>query len=41
MSQFDCGYANPMLTLAELCEVRIAASTGFDTDVEILAPMVS
>lgn len=41
ITQFDCGHANPMLTLAEMCEVKIVARSGFDTGFEILAPMVS
>lgn len=40
ITHFDCGHANPMLTIAELSDAKIEAKTGFDTCVEILAPMV-
>jgi len=40
ITQFDCGHANPLLTLAEMCEVRIEAGRGFETSFEILGPMV-
>jgi muramoyltetrapeptide carboxypeptidase len=41
MTQFDCGHANPMLTLAEMTEVHIECRSGFETSFEILSPMVS
>jgi muramoyltetrapeptide carboxypeptidase len=41
VTQFDCGHANPMITLAEMCEVKIEAKKDFETVFEILAPMVS
>lgn len=40
ITQFDCGHANPMLTLAEMCEVRIESRSGYDTSFEVLSPMV-
>jgi muramoyltetrapeptide carboxypeptidase len=40
VTQFDCGHANPMLTLAEMSEVRLSAGVGFDTSLELLCPMV-
>lgn len=41
ITQFDCGHANPMLTIAEMSDVRIAAGNGFDTSIEVLCPMVT
>ncbi len=41
VTQFDCGHANPMMTLAEMSEVSIEAKSGFETHIELLKPMVS
>lgn len=41
LTQFDCGHANPTLTLAEMCEVKVEAKRDFETNFEILAPMVN
>lgn len=41
ITNFDCGHANPMITLAELTEVRVSAKSGYETEVEILSPMVT
>lgn len=40
ITQFDCGHTNPTITLAEMCEVKIEAKQGFETQFEVLAPMV-
>lgn len=41
VTQFDCGHANPMLTLAERTEVRLSAAGDYNSRLEILSPMVS
>jgi len=40
VTQFDCGHTNPMLTLAELTEIRLEARAGFEVAFDILGPMV-
>jgi muramoyltetrapeptide carboxypeptidase len=40
VTQFDCGHANPTLTLAQLTSMKLTAHAGYDVNVEILSPMV-
>jgi muramoyltetrapeptide carboxypeptidase len=40
ITNFDCGHTHPMLTIAEMTEVSMHATTGFDTRVIIQEPMV-
>lgn len=40
ITNFDCGHTHPMLTIAEMTEVSMLATTGFDTRVIIQEPMV-
>ncbi len=41
ITQFDCGHANPMITLAEMCEVKIEAKKDFETSFIVTSTMVS
>jgi muramoyltetrapeptide carboxypeptidase LdcA involved in peptidoglycan recycling len=41
VSEFDCGHTLPMMSLAQMTEVRLSASGDHNVDFEILAPMVS
>ncbi len=40
ITEFDCSHSNPMLTLAEMSEVRMKAGRGYETSFEVLSPMV-
>ncbi|RYZ64966.1 MAG: LD-carboxypeptidase, partial [Proteobacteria bacterium] len=41
ITQFDCGHANPMLTIAEMTELEIIAKKDFETVITVLSPMVT
>jgi muramoyltetrapeptide carboxypeptidase LdcA involved in peptidoglycan recycling len=40
VTNFDCGHGHPQLTLAQMTEVSVTASEGFDARVVIEEPMV-